>query len=237
MLQISFRAFREIFSPRSFEVGPRLVEARRGVLDMLTVMRRRVKATLPAPLIDVDRDTGAGRDSADVNIAVEDVPAIGAIGWAAAGEGGHTRHSFGALAGASDFRMPAWSITRVKPATSQKEGCSQVTKKDDSFLWFNVLSAAAWVRPVAPESVTGSWFSRPWRTLHLGCSGLKRWHESDEYLTQQEPEPADQATEVVSDGCEDSVGSVASTVPEVVAIHAMLGFEMADHGFDGGPAT
>jgi hypothetical protein len=39
------------------------------------------------------------------------------------------------------------------------------------------------------------------------------------------------------DGGEDCVGSVAATVPEIVAAHAVLGFQMTDHGFDGGPAA
>jgi hypothetical protein len=38
-------------------------------------------------------------------------------------------------------------------------------------------------------------------------------------------------------GGQDGVGSVAPTVPEIVAAHAVLGFEMADHGFDCGPAA
>jgi hypothetical protein len=56
-------------------------------------------------------------------------------------------------------------------------------------------------------------------------------------LAQQKPEPADQAAEVVAGGGEDGVGGVAPTVPEIVAAHAVLGFEMADDGFDGGPAA
>jgi len=52
-------------------------------------------------------------------------------------------------------------------------------------------------------------------------------------VAQQEPEPSDQAAEVVADSGEDGVGSVASAVPQIVSAHAMLGFEMADHGFDG----
>ena len=56
-------------------------------------------------------------------------------------------------------------------------------------------------------------------------------------MAQQKPDPADEATEVVSDSCEDGVGGIAATVPEVVSAHAMLGFEMAYHGFDGGPSA
>jgi hypothetical protein len=37
--------------------------------------------------------------------------------------------------------------------------------------------------------------------------------------------------------CEDGVGCVAPTVPEAPAAYAVFGFEMADQGFDGGPAA
>ena len=66
---------------------------------------------------------------------------------------------------------------------------------------------------------------------------MKRRHESDENLAQQKPEPSDQATEVVADSCEDGVCRIAPTEPEIVSAHAMLGLEMADHGFDRGPAA
>ena len=56
-------------------------------------------------------------------------------------------------------------------------------------------------------------------------------------MAQQKPDPSDEATEVVSDSCEDGVGGIAATVPEVVSAHAMLGFEMADHRLDSGPAA
>ena len=62
---------------------------------------------------------------------------------------------------------------------------------------------------------------------------MKRWDESDQNLAQQKPEPSDQAAEVVADGGEDGVGSIAPTVPQIVAAHAVLGFEMTDHGLDG----
>ena len=58
--------------------------------------------------------------------------------------------------------------------------------------------------------------------------------EQDEDLGQQKLQPSDQAAEVVADGGEDGIGGVALAVPEVIAAHAMLGFEMADDRFDGG---
>lgn len=56
-------------------------------------------------------------------------------------------------------------------------------------------------------------------------------------MAQQQAEPADEAAEVVASGSEDGVGSVALAEPEIIAAHAVLGLEMADDGFDGGPAA
>src|ERR1700682_6742014 len=67
--------------------------------------------------------------------------------------------------------------------------------------------------------------------------GLKRRGESDEDLAQQKAEPADQAAEVVADSGEDGVGSLPPPVPEIVAVHSVLGLEVADDGLDGGPAA
>ncbi|SIO37344.1 hypothetical protein SAMN05443247_04553 [Bradyrhizobium erythrophlei] len=61
--------------------------------------------------------------------------------------------------------------------------------------------------------------------------------ENGQDLAQQNPEPADRAAEVVADGGEDGVIGVAAPEPEIVAAHAVLGFEMADDGLDGGPAA
>ena len=36
---------------------------------------------------------------------------------------------------------------------------------------------------------------------------------------------------------ENGVGSVPLAEPEIIAAHAVLGLEMADDGFDGGPAA
>src|SRR5882762_1695945 len=56
-------------------------------------------------------------------------------------------------------------------------------------------------------------------------------------LPQQNPEPADQAAEVVADSGEDGVIGVAAREPEIVAGHAVLGLEMANNGLDGGPTA
>ena len=66
---------------------------------------------------------------------------------------------------------------------------------------------------------------------------MKLCHESAEDLPQQNPEPTDEASEVVAGGCEDGVGGVAAPEPEIVAAHAVLGLEMADDGLHGGPAA
>ena len=46
-----------------------------------------MKAAVPAPLIDADPNTSAGRDRPDMHVTVKDVPAI--VTLAAAGEGWH----------------------------------------------------------------------------------------------------------------------------------------------------
>jgi hypothetical protein len=44
----------------------------------------------PFPLVDVDRAAGTPRDRTDLDVAIEDVPAVLAFGISAAGErGGH----------------------------------------------------------------------------------------------------------------------------------------------------
>lgn len=62
---------------------------------------------------------------------------------------------------------------------------------------------------------------------------MKRGSESREDLAQQQAEPADEAAEVVAGRCEEGVDGVALAVPRIIAIHAMLGFEMADDRFEG----
>jgi hypothetical protein len=56
-------------------------------------------------------------------------------------------------------------------------------------------------------------------------------------MAQQKSEPEDQASEVVTGGGEDGVVGIALTEPEIVAAHAVFGFEMDDDGLDGGPAA
>jgi len=63
---------------------------------------------------------------------------------------------------------------------------------------------------------------------------LKSDGELGEDLAQQKPEPTDQATEVVADGGQDGIGGISLAVPEIIAVHSMVCFEVADHRLDGG---
>lgn len=68
---------------------------------------------------------------------------------------------------------------------------------------------------------------------------ISRWNgqsvgeERGQDLAQQ----GGSGAEVVAGGGEDGVGGVAVAEPEIVAAHAVLGFEMADDGLDGGSAA
>ena len=61
--------------------------------------------------------------------------------------------------------------------------------------------------------------------------------EADEDLEQQTAKPADETAEVVGGSSEDSIDGVALPVPEVIATHPMFGFEVTDHGLDGGTSA
>ena len=56
-------------------------------------------------------------------------------------------------------------------------------------------------------------------------------------MAPQKAEPPDEAAEVVAGGGEDGIVGIAVSEPEIIAAHAVLGFEMADDGLDGGPAA
>ena len=53
---------------------------------------------------------------------------------------------------------------------------------------------------------------------------------------QKPPQPAQEKGEVVAGGGEHGVGTVAVAAFEIIAAHAVLGFEMADNRFDRGAA-
>lgn len=47
-------------------------------------------------------------------------------------------------------------------------------------------------------------------------------------------EPAEQQAEVVADRGEDGVNGIAAGMGEVISLHSVIGFEMADDWLDGG---
>jgi hypothetical protein len=63
-----------------------MIEVYRCTAPILARLHARVKARVPPELLVVDRAAGAARNRADLHIAVIDVPAVLALGIAAAGE-------------------------------------------------------------------------------------------------------------------------------------------------------
>jgi hypothetical protein len=90
--KIRFSAFREVFFPGGFKIGPRLPERLCRAFGMPPMLGRRVKAALLAPLVNVNRNARPDRNRPDVHVAVTDLPAVRAIGISAAGEGWAWRH-------------------------------------------------------------------------------------------------------------------------------------------------
>src|SRR3546814_17033428 len=78
----------------------------------------------------------------------------------------------------------------------------------------------------------------PYTTLFrsLLCCVICEWGSEDrqEQGTQECFQPADEEAEVVAGGGEDGVGVVAVAALEIVALHAVLGLDVADDGLDGG---
>ena len=54
--------------------------------------------------------------------------------------------------------------------------------------------------------------------------------------TQKRLEPAQEQAEVIAGSREDGIDAVAVAALEVIAIHAVLGLDVADDGLDGGAA-
>jgi hypothetical protein len=80
-------AARSAFLTRSRRSGStRMIEVYRCTARILTRLHARVKAGVPPEMLDVDLAAGAARNRADLHIAVIDVPAVLALGIAAAGE-------------------------------------------------------------------------------------------------------------------------------------------------------
>src|SRR5260370_42555246 len=61
--------------------------------------------------------------------------------------------------------------------------------------------------------------------------------EGDEEGTQKPFEPAQEQVEVEAGGGEHGVGAIAVAALEVVAAHAVVVLDVADHGLDGGAAA
>src|SRR5579864_297865 len=67
----------------------------------------------------------------------------------------------------------------------------------------------------------------------------RRCAGADEHLdpgTQKPFEPSQEQAEVVAGGGEDGVAAVSVASFEMIAVHAVLGFEVADRRLDGGAA-
>ena len=68
---------------------------------------------------------------------------------------------------------------------------------------------------------------------------FRAWYYAEddfELGAQERLKPSQEQFEVVARGGEDGVGAVAFAALEVVAAHAVLGLEVADHRLDGGAA-
>lgn len=65
------------------------------------------------------------------------------------------------------------------------------------------------------------------------CSGGEQRQEEG----TQKPQPVEQEAEVIADGGKHGVVGVALGEGQEVAAHAVVVLEMADDGFDGGPAS
>jgi hypothetical protein len=78
--EVGFRTLREIVFPCGFEVIPGFVEGRCIAGAGPSALRQRIESDVPSPLRCRDRQTGLDRDRADLNVTVEDVPAVGAFG-------------------------------------------------------------------------------------------------------------------------------------------------------------
>jgi hypothetical protein len=77
--EVGFGASREVRFPRRFESGPRLIEGCRVAGAGPTVVQR-IEAAVPSPLRNAERQARLNRDRADLNVTVENMPAVGAFG-------------------------------------------------------------------------------------------------------------------------------------------------------------
>jgi hypothetical protein len=88
-LIVGLRPLGREYSPCCLEVRARLVKGGGRAVKVLAWFTARVEAASPTPRVLMMRNASANRDRADVDVTEIDVPAIGALGIAAAGELGH----------------------------------------------------------------------------------------------------------------------------------------------------
>jgi hypothetical protein len=88
-LEIGFAHRRQDPAPSCLEPCASLFEGGRGTAPIVAGLHARIETAAPFPLLDVDRAARSASDRADMGVTVVDVPAVRALGIAAAGEGGH----------------------------------------------------------------------------------------------------------------------------------------------------
>src|ERR1700736_3241839 len=79
--------------------------------------------------------------------------------------------------------------------------------------------------------------SRPLISWIEGCSDDEETGDRDQEEAQKRPQPGEDSSEVVADGGEDGIGGVSGTTFEITATEVTLGFQVADHGLDGGASS
>ena len=55
----------------------------------------------------------------------------------------------------------------------------------------------------------------------------------DPDLAPKSPDPFEDKAEVVAGGCKNWVDGIALLISEIITVHSVPGFEVADHRFDG----
>lgn len=141
--------------------------------------------------------------------------------------------------------LPLWGVFRSRIGNSARRAAALDYGSDvggselptSSRLDNPTLSFRCPTNEVAWDRYPSSFSSPRHPALLSSRPCLKRSGKSGEDFAQQQAEPADEAAEVVASDSKDGVGSVPLAEPEIIAAHAVLGLEMADDGFDGGPAA
>src|SRR4051794_28723038 len=92
--KVLFGAGRQVVLPSLAESLARSLERCCGTdADLARLVRLRIEAERPTPLVDIVRNAGTLSDRADANVVIEDAPGfLMHVLHAAAGEGGHGRN-------------------------------------------------------------------------------------------------------------------------------------------------